>query len=67
MKTTLEILRNAKGAAGRLATLDTATKNAALLKMADDLETHAAEILQANAVDLENAKNRLFFGTRQRP
>ena len=59
MKTTLEILRNAKGAAGRLATLDTAAKNAALLKMADDLETHAAEILQANAVDLENAKNRL--------
>ena len=59
MKTTLEILRNAKGAAGRLATLDTAAKNAALLKMADDLETHAAEILQANAVDLENAKERL--------
>ena len=59
MKTTLEILQNAKGAAGRLATLDTAAKNAALLKMADDLETHTAEILQANAVDLENAKERL--------
>ena len=31
MKTTLEILRNAKGAAGRLATLDTAAKNAVFL------------------------------------
>lgn len=59
MVTTQEILKNAKAAASQLAALDTATKNAALLKMADELESRAAEILQANATDLENAREKL--------
>jgi glutamate-5-semialdehyde dehydrogenase len=48
-----EICRAAKRAARQLATIDTATKNAALLAMADALEARTAEILEANARDLE--------------
>ncbi len=59
MRTTQEILQNAKAAAGALAALDTDTKNAALLKMADELESYADKILAANAVDVENAKGKL--------
>ncbi len=59
MHTTQEILRNAKAAAGALAALDTETKNAALMKMAEALETHAEEILKANELDLQNAKGKL--------
>ena len=59
MKTTKEILINAKNAAAGLRILDTQTKNAALMKMADALETNAAEILQANAKDVEKAKSVL--------
>ena len=59
MKTTLEILKNAKAAAPLLATLSPAIKNAALLRMADALEANAARILSANAIDVENAKNTL--------
>ncbi len=59
MKTTLEILKNAKAVAPFLATLSPAIKNTALLRMADALEANAACILSANAVDVENAKNTL--------
>lgn len=59
MKTTKEILINAKNAAAGLRILDTQTKNAALMKMADALETNAAEILQANEKDVEKAKSVL--------
>ena len=59
MKSTLEILKNAKSAQTALAILSTAEKNAALLAMADGLETRAEEILQANARDMENAKGKL--------
>ena len=59
MKTTQEILRNAKAAASTLRILDTKTKNLALLKMADALENNADKILAANAVDVEKAKNTL--------
>lgn len=59
MKSTLEILQNAKAAAPALSILTTAQKNAALLCMADDLERNAARILQANAQDVENAKEKL--------
>lgn len=56
MKTTQEILKAAKAAAWELMTLSTEQKNNALLTMADALEQNQAEILQANALDVENAK-----------
>ena len=59
MKTTLEILKNAKTASTALATLSADIKNAALLAMADALETNADAILAANAIDVANAKNTL--------
>jgi glutamate-5-semialdehyde dehydrogenase len=43
----------AKAAARRLAAIDPATKDAALLAIADALEARTAEILEANARDLE--------------
>ena len=54
--TTQELLQNAKAAKGRMALADTRTKNQALLAMADALEAHSADILAANALDLEAAK-----------
>ena len=59
MKTTREILQNAKAAESGLSVLSSAEKNKALLAMADALEAHAAEILSANAVDVENARGIL--------
>ncbi len=59
MQTTQEILKRAKNAESGLALLSTEIKNAALLKMADDLEKNAEEILSANAKDIENAKGRI--------
>ena len=56
MKTTLEILKNAKAATAALATLSMDVKNTALLRMADALEANADRILSAHAVDVENAK-----------
>ena len=52
MKTTVEILKNAKAAAVGLGILSPAVKNKALLAMADALETHAEKILAANTVDV---------------
>jgi glutamate-5-semialdehyde dehydrogenase len=48
-----DLCRAAKRAARVLATIDSATKNGALLAMADALEARTAEILEANARDLE--------------
>ena len=59
MKTTQQILREAKAAASALAVLPTEIKNAALLKMADALEARADEILSANEQDVLRAKNTL--------
>ena len=59
MKTTQEILQNAKAAASELALLSPKAKNAALMKMADYLEKNTAEILAANAEDVEAAKATL--------
>ena len=59
MRTTREILQNAKAAESGLSVLSSAEKNKALLAMADALEAHAAEILSANAVDVENARGIL--------
>jgi glutamate-5-semialdehyde dehydrogenase len=47
----------AKAAARRLATVDSATKNAALLAIADALEARLPEILEANGRDLEAGRS----------
>lgn len=57
--TTLEILKQAKASAPELAILDTETKNKALIAMADALEAHSAEILAANAIDVDAAKDTI--------
>lgn len=59
MKTTQEILQQAKLAASELARLTSAQKNTALLQMADALQRRSAEILQANALDIAAAKTNL--------
>jgi glutamate-5-semialdehyde dehydrogenase len=48
-----ELCRAAKAAARELATLDSRTKDRALLAVADALEARTPEILEANARDLE--------------
>ncbi len=57
--TTLELLRAAKAASPAAALLTTDEKNAALLLMADCLVAHTAEILAANAADVEAARGTL--------
>ena len=59
MKTTREILQNAKSAESGLSVLPSDLKNKALLAMADALEARADEILSANAIDVENARGIL--------
>ena len=49
----LDVCIRAKEASRTLATLDAATRNAALEAMADALGRHSAEILEANARDME--------------
>ncbi len=56
MKSTSDILKEAKAAKTVLSSLDTQTKNNALLKMADALVENQKEILKENKKDLENAK-----------
>lgn len=56
MKSTFEILQEAKAAKSVLCTLDTETKNNALLKMAEALEENCDFILSENQKDMENAK-----------
>lgn len=46
----------ARGAASRLRSVDSATKNAALLAMAEALESARPELLAANARDLDNGR-----------
>jgi glutamate-5-semialdehyde dehydrogenase len=48
-----DICARAKAAARRLATVETATRDGALNAIADALEEHAAEILEANERDME--------------
>ncbi|MBQ8753133.1 MAG: glutamate-5-semialdehyde dehydrogenase [Clostridia bacterium] len=57
--TTLDILKAAKAAAPVLAQADTAAKNAALFAMADALMEATDDILSANALDVEAAKEKL--------
>ena len=54
--TTQELLQKANAAKGALALADTGTKNRALLAMASALEEHCADILAANALDMEAAR-----------
>ncbi len=51
-----EIGENAQKAAFILKNVDSTKKNNALLRMADDLEKKAEEIVESNKKDLENAK-----------
>src|SRR3954449_10875533 len=48
-----DVCAQPKAAAGELATLDSAVKDAALLAMADALELRTEEILEGNARDME--------------
>lgn len=54
--TTQELLRCAKAAKKQVASATTEEKNRALLAMADQLEAHEADILAANAQDVERAQ-----------
>ncbi len=57
--TTQELLQKAREAKTAMALADTETKNRALLAMADALQAHEADILAANAQDLESAKGHI--------
>ena len=57
--TTREILQAAKAVRPALQGADTQQKNAALLAMADALEAQTAEILAANAQDMEAARGTI--------
>lgn len=59
MITTSEILKRAKDAALSGAPIDTQSKNAALLNMAQSLINNTADILAANKTDLENAAGKI--------
>ena len=52
-----ELAQKAKSASYILARAKTSVKNSALLLMADRLEEKSKEILDANKIDLENARN----------
>lgn len=57
--TTKEILTAAKSAKKYIAGLDGGRKNAALLSMAEQIEAHTDEILQANAEDMKAARGNI--------
>ena len=57
--TTQELLRRAKAAKKQVVAATTEEKNQALLCMADQLEAHEADILAANAQDMERAKGTI--------
>ena len=59
MKTTLEILKEAKAVKRVLCSLSTEEKNKALLYMAEALLENAEEILEENKKDLENARGTI--------
>ena len=52
----IEIGKNAQKAAFILKNISTTSKNNALLRMADNLENQADQVIEANKKDLENAK-----------
>ncbi|MBR6236610.1 MAG: glutamate-5-semialdehyde dehydrogenase [Firmicutes bacterium] len=58
MRTTSEIIKNARAAAPALAASDAKTRNKALLAMADRLQASCADILKANAKDVEASREK---------
>ena len=63
MTNLIEMAKNAKEAAIKLSTLDSETKNEALKKVADALESKSEAIFKANEKDLEEAQEMLKEGT----
>ncbi|MBQ9792788.1 MAG: glutamate-5-semialdehyde dehydrogenase [Clostridia bacterium] len=59
MKTTQEILQKAKNAKMQLSVMAKEVKNKVLIKIAENIIKHKDKILEANKIDLENAKNVL--------
>ena len=59
MSDTVEAVKAAKSASVRLAALGTETKDSALRAMASALDANRAEILSANAADMEAAEGKL--------
>lgn len=59
MKSTLDILKDAKTAAAGVFSLNTERKNNALNLMADELIKNEAEILKANELDVKAAKDTI--------
>ena len=57
--TTIEILKKAKALELSSAPLTTEQKNTAIMLCADALCENAAEILKANAKDVENARGKI--------
>ena len=58
MRTTSEIIKNARAAAPALAASDAKTRNKALLAMADRLQASCTDILKANAEDVEASREK---------
>ena len=58
MKQTIDIIKETKSAAPRLAEAGSDVRNRALLAMADRLEAHAEAILSANALDIEASREK---------
>ena len=58
MKQTIDIIKETKAAAPRLAEASSDVRNRALLEMADRLEAHAEAILSANALDIEASREK---------
>jgi glutamate-5-semialdehyde dehydrogenase len=58
MRTTSAIIKNARAAAPALAASDADTRNKALLAMADRLQASCADILKANAEDVEASREK---------
>ena len=61
-----ELLLAAKQSAPSLARAQTSNKNQALAAIADELSARAGEVLSANAIDLENGKEKLSTGLLDR-
>lgn len=57
--TTKEILEKTRRAKSQLAALGSAQKNELLCRLADGLEAHSADILTANALDMQAAKGTI--------
>lgn len=65
-KSVADVCRSAKRASRALAQLDTGTKNAALDAIADAIDARAAEVLEANARDMDAASGELSAAFRDK-